>query len=85
MDQSPLSSIDQKLIDVGAYLSEFRDERKVHCLKIFVECMDFVTWIRTYTNSKNHSNLCIASHYCLASTLGYGCTIFGTLTHLYYN
>ena len=54
MDQSPLSSIDQKLIVVGAYLSEFRDEKKVHCLKVFVECVDFVTWIRTFTNSKNH-------------------------------
>ena len=51
LDQRPLSSIDQKLIDIGSYLSEFRDEQKVHCLKVFVECMDFVTWIRSCTNS----------------------------------
>ena len=68
MDQSPLSSIDQKLIDVGAYLSEFRDEQKVLCLKVFVECMDFVTWIRTFTNSKN-DNHGIPSHNCLVSIL----------------
>ena len=53
MDRSPLSSINQKLIEVGAYLSEFRDERKVHCLKVFVECMEFVTWIRSCTTGKN--------------------------------
>lgn len=50
LDQRPLSFIDQKLIDIGSYLSEFRDEQKVHCLKVFVECMDFVKWIRSCTN-----------------------------------
>lgn len=49
MKSKPLSSIDQTLIDAGTFLEDFRDEKKLECLQTFVDCVEVVEWIRTYT------------------------------------
>ena len=49
MKSSPLSSIDESLIDACHFLEDFGDEKKLDCLRIFVDCADIIEWIRTYT------------------------------------
>ena len=46
---SPLSSIDENLINACSFLEDFREERKLDCLQTFVSCADIIEWIRTYT------------------------------------
>ena len=49
MKSSPLSSIDENLIDACSFLEDFRDDTKLDCLQTFVNCADIIEWIRTYT------------------------------------
>lgn len=59
MKSKSLSSIDQTLIDAGYFLEDFKDEQKLNCLSVFVECVDVIGWIRTYTKgtAKNMSTV----------------------------
>ena len=53
MKSSPLSSIDENLINACSFLEDFRDEKKLDCLQTFVNCADFIEWIRTYTKGND--------------------------------
>lgn len=45
-----LSSIDDKLISAGEFLTSFMDRRSnIECLKTFAECFDIIEWIRKDT------------------------------------
>lgn len=45
-----LSSIDEKLISAGEFLTSFMDHRSnFECLKTFAECFDIIEWIRKDT------------------------------------
>ena len=49
MKSNPLSLIDERLIDAGSFLEDFRDEQKLDCLQKFVDSVEIIDWIRTYT------------------------------------
>ena len=70
MKSKPLSSFDQTLIDAGSFLEDFRDEQKLECLRTFVECVDIIGWIRTYTKGIIEQAVIIYPvQFCTASTV----------------
>ena len=53
MKDQPLSAVNQKLIDAGAFLKDLASEHsKLDCLETFSKCLGVVRWIRSETKGQ---------------------------------